>query len=176
GERATSRSRCGSSSARPSAPSPTRRWPPRGPRSSASSRRSGGGFVHRGAGLGASGFAGALCAAIVERHPSLELAMVTARADAGRRLDHLYPRYRVRRELEAYDPDRVADRATAALVAYPHGAAAPVVEELRHRDLKIVDLSADFRVSRELYERWYQPHAAPALLDEAVYGLTELHR
>ena len=126
--------------------------------------------------LGAAGFAGALCASLVERHPSLELTMVTARSDAGRRLDHLYPRHRVRRELEAYDADRVAERAEAALVAYPHGAAAPVVEDLLNRGLKVVDLSADFRVPRELYERWYQPHPAPALLDRAVYGLAEAHR
>src|SRR3954469_17194396 len=132
--------------------------------------------VHRVAVLGATGFAGALAAAIVERHPQLELAMVTARSDAGRRLDHLYPRYRVRRELEAYDADVVAERADAAIVAYPHGAAAPVVEGLRARGLKVVDLSADFRVSRELYERYYQPHEAPGLLGEAVYGMPELHR
>jgi N-acetyl-gamma-glutamyl-phosphate reductase len=132
--------------------------------------------VHRVAVLGAAGFAGALCASLVERHPSLELTMVTARSDAGRRLDHLYPRHRVRRELEHYDPDRVAERADAALVAYPHGAAARVVEDLLHRGLKVVDLSADFRVTRELYERWYQPHEAPGLLERAVYGLTEVHR
>jgi N-acetyl-gamma-glutamyl-phosphate reductase len=132
--------------------------------------------VHRIAVLGAAGFAGALAAAIVERHPRLELTMVTARSDAGRRLDHLYPRHRVRRELENYNADAVAERADSALVAYPHGAAAPVVEDLRRRGLKVVDLSADFRVSQELYERYYQPHEAPALLGEAVYGMPELHR
>ena len=132
--------------------------------------------MHRVAVLGASGFAGALCAHLVDRHPRLELAAVTARADAGRRLDHLYPRYRVRRELESFDADAVAERADAALVAYPHGAAAPVVEALRARGLKVADLSADFRLSRSAYERYYQPHEAPALLDDAVYGLTEAHR
>ena len=132
--------------------------------------------VPRVAVLGAAGFAGALAAAIVERHPRLELTLVTARSDAGRRLDHLYPRYRVRRELEAYDADAVAERADAAIVAYPHGAAAPVVEDLRRRGLKVVDLSADFRLSQELYERYYQPHAAPALLGESVYGMPELYR
>jgi N-acetyl-gamma-glutamyl-phosphate reductase len=126
--------------------------------------------------VGASGFAGALCAALVERHPRLELDVVTARADAGRLLSDLYPRYRVARKLEPFDPDRVADGCDAALVAYPHGASGPVVEELRTRGVKVVDLSADFRVPRELYERWYGPHPAPRLLDEAVYGLTELRR
>jgi N-acetyl-gamma-glutamyl-phosphate reductase len=132
--------------------------------------------VHRVAVAGASGFAGALAAYLVDRHPQLELTAVTARSDAGRRLDALYPRYRVGLTLEEFDADSVAERADAALVAYPHGAAAPVVKALRDRGLKIVDLSADFRVSRELYERYYQPHEAPELLAEAVYGLTELHR
>ena len=126
--------------------------------------------------VGASGFAGALCAAIVERHPRLELGVVTARSDAGRRLSDLYPRYRVDRKLESFDADRVAEGCDAALVAYPHGASGPTVEELRTRGLKVVDLSADFRVPLDLYERWYGPHPAPKLLDEAVYGLTELKR
>ena len=132
--------------------------------------------MHRVAVIGAAGFAGALAAAIVQRHPRLELAAVTARSDAGRRLDHVYPRYRVPLELESFEADRIAERADAALVAYPHGAAAPVVEALRTRGVKVVDLSADFRLGREAYERYYQPHEAPALLPEAVYGLTELHR
>ena len=125
---------------------------------------------------GASGFAGALAAHIVDRHPSLELTAVTARSDAGQRLDALYPRYRVRMELEGFDADAVAQRADAALVAYPHGAAAPVVRALLERGLKVVDLSADFRLDRERYERYYQPHEAPELIERAVYGLTELHR
>jgi N-acetyl-gamma-glutamyl-phosphate reductase len=125
---------------------------------------------------GASGFAGALCAALVERHPELELTLVTARSDAGKRLDQLYPRHRVPLVLEEFDPDRVAAQADAALVAYPHGAAAPAVKALRERGLKVVDLSADFRLDQGRYESYYQPHEAPELLEEAVYGLTELHR
>jgi N-acetyl-gamma-glutamyl-phosphate reductase len=126
--------------------------------------------------IGASGFAGALCAALVERHPRFELDVVTARSDAGRRLSDLYPRYRVERKLETFDADRVAEACDAAFVAYPHGASGPTVEELRGRGLKVVDLSADFRVPVELYERWYGPHPAPKLIGEAVYGLTELNR
>ena len=125
---------------------------------------------------GATGFAGALAAAIVERHPSLELTAVTARAEAGRALSELYPRYPVTLALEPFDADALAERADAALVGYPHGAAAPAVRALRERGMKVVDLSADFRLDRERYERYYQPHEAPELLDEAVYGLTEIHR
>ena len=126
--------------------------------------------------LGAAGFAGAVAAALVQRHPRLELTMITARSDAGKRLDHIYPRHRVRMELDAYDPDAVAARADVAIVGYPHGAAAPVVEDMLNRGLKVVDLSADFRLDRERYERYYQPHEAPGLIGRAVYGLPELHR
>ena len=126
--------------------------------------------------LGATGFGGALCARLVDRHPSLELTVATARAEAGRRHDEIYPRYGVDRVLEVFDADAVAERAQAALVAYPHKAAAPAVRALRERGLKVVDLSADFRLDRASYERWYQPHEAPELLGEAVYGLPEAHR
>jgi N-acetyl-gamma-glutamyl-phosphate reductase len=132
--------------------------------------------VHNVAVLGATGFSGALCAHLVDRHPSLELTVATARAEAGRRHDELYPRYGVAQVLEEFDPDATAERADAALVAYPHKTAALAVRQLRERDLKVVDLSADFRLDRESYERWYQPHEAPELLDEAVYGLPEAHR
>src|SRR5919199_2213234 len=126
--------------------------------------------------IGAAGYGGAVAAAILWRHPELELAAVTARSDAGRRHDDLYPRYRVPLVLEEFDADAIATRAQSAVVAYPHGAAAPAVKALRERGLKVVDLSADFRLDRERYERWYQAHAAPELLDDAVYGLTEAHR
>jgi N-acetyl-gamma-glutamyl-phosphate reductase len=126
--------------------------------------------------IGAAGFGGAVCAHICQHHPSLELTAVTGRGEAGRRHDELYPAHRVPLELERFDPDAVAERADAALVAYPHKAAAGAVRALRERGLRVVDLSADFRLDRERYERWYQPHQAPELLDEAVYGLPEAHR
>ena len=126
--------------------------------------------------LGAAGYAGAIAAQLLHRHPRFELAHVTARAEAGARLDDVHPRTRVPLELEAYDPDAHGD-VDAAVVAYPHGAAAPVVAELRERGVRVVDLSADFRLrDRAIYEDWYGEHGAPELFGEAVYGLPELHR
>ena len=125
---------------------------------------------------GASGFAGALAAHLVWNHPLLELTAVTSRSDVGTRLDELYPRYRVTHELTELDMDEVAGL-DAAIVAYPHAASAPVVAEMRRRGLKVVDLSADFRLrDLETYERWYGPHPNPELIGEAAYGLTELNR
>ncbi len=125
---------------------------------------------------GASGFAGAIAARLIDRHPHFALGPVTSRSDAGRTLDELYPHHRVTATLEEFDVDR-HDDVDAAIVAYPHGAAAPVVAALRGRGVRVVDLSADFRLrERSVYEEWYVPHTAPDLLPEAVYGLTELHR
>jgi N-acetyl-gamma-glutamyl-phosphate reductase len=125
---------------------------------------------------GASGFTGALAAQIVWRHPHLQLVAATSRSDAGKRLDALYPRYRVPIELTELDLDRL-DGIDAAIVAYPHGAAAPTVAALRRAGAVVVDLSADFRLREmDTYERWYGEHGAPELFGEAVYGLSELYR
>ncbi|MBX5441918.1 MAG: N-acetyl-gamma-glutamyl-phosphate reductase [Solirubrobacteraceae bacterium] len=126
--------------------------------------------------LGASGFAGALAARLLWRHPHFELVAVTSRSDAGRRLDDLYPHHRVPLVLDAYEIDELGP-VDAAVVAYPHGAAAPTVAELHERGIRVVDLSADFRLRDvAVYEEWYVEHPAPQLIERAVYGLPELHR
>jgi N-acetyl-gamma-glutamyl-phosphate reductase len=125
---------------------------------------------------GGTGFAGALAAQLLWRHPGFELVGVTGRSERGRRLEDLYPRYRVPLTIEQLDLDR-QDGLDGAIVAYPHAAAAPTVAALRGLGARVVDLSADYRLrSLATYERWYGAHPRPDLLDEAVYGLTELHR
>ena len=125
---------------------------------------------------GASGFAGALAASLVHRHPRLELAAATARTDAGTRLDRLDPRYRVPIELTELETESAGDY-EAAIVAYPHGAAAEVVARFVEAGVPVVDVSADFRLhDLAVYEETYGDHTAPELLADAVYGLTELHR
>ena len=133
-------------------------------------------MTHSVAVFGAAGYAGALSARLLDRHPAFELRTVTARSDIGRRLDDLYPHHRVTLELEELDLDRHGD-VDAAVVAYPHGAAAELVAELYRRDVKVVDLSADFRLrDAAVYEEWYRAHPEPELLPSAVYGLPERYR
>jgi N-acetyl-gamma-glutamyl-phosphate reductase len=125
---------------------------------------------------GATGFAGALATHLLWRNPGFQLVAVAGRSEVGRRLDDLYPRYRVPLQIEALDLDAIG-AIDAAVVAYPHAAAAPTVGALRERGVRVVDLSADFRLSSlATYERWYGEHPRPDLLAQAVYGLTELHR
>jgi N-acetyl-gamma-glutamyl-phosphate reductase len=126
--------------------------------------------------LGAAGYAGAVASWLLHRHPHFELTHVTARSDAGVPLADVHPRTRVQLVLEPYDLDAVRG-VDAAVVAYPHGAAGPVVAELREAGVRVVDLSADFRLhDRATYEDWYGEHPAPELVGGAVYGLPELHR
>ncbi len=125
---------------------------------------------------GATGFAGALAAQLLWRHPDFELVAVTGRSETGRPLHELYPRYRVPLAIEELDAVALDDL-DAAVVAYPHAAAAPTVAALLEAGARVVDLSADFRLrSLETYERWYGPHPRPELIERAAYGLTELHR
>ncbi len=125
---------------------------------------------------GATGFAGALAAHLLWRHPDFELVAVTGRSELGTPLSALYPRYRVPLAIEQLAPDAL-EGIDAAVVAYPHAAAAPTVAALHERAIRVVDLSADFRLrSLPTYERWYGEHPRPELLGEAVYGLSELHR
>ena len=125
---------------------------------------------------GATGFTGALAAHLLWRHPDFELVAVTGRSEVGRPLQEVYPRYRVPLSFQELEIERL-EGIDAAIVAYPHAAAAPTVAALRERGIRVVDLSADFRLrSRASYEQWYGEHPRPELLEEAVYGLTELHR
>jgi N-acetyl-gamma-glutamyl-phosphate reductase len=126
--------------------------------------------------LGGSGYTGALAAHLLWRHPFFELVAVTSRSDAGTPLQELHPRHRVPLVLEELDLERHGD-VDAAVVAYPHGAAASVVAALRERGVRVVDLSADFRLrDAGTYEAYYGEHGAPDLFGQGVYGLTELRR
>lgn len=125
---------------------------------------------------GVTGYTGALSAWLVWRHPELELVRITGRSEQGKKLSELYPRYEVPLEITGLEV-AAFDDVEVGIVAYPHGASAPVVAEMRGMGLSVVDLSADFRLSDiATYERYYGAHGAPELLDGAVYGLPELNR
>ena len=129
--------------------------------------------------IGASGYTGVELMRILAGHPEVELTAVTSRQYVGVPVAELFPSLRDIVRLSFMD-NRVAEIAGLAdlvFTALPHKAAIEVVAELHGAGKKVVDLSADYRFSdRKLYESWYQPHTAPELLAEAVYGLPELFR
>ena len=127
--------------------------------------------------FGAAGFAGAQLAALVDRHPSLELGAITARGNAGRRLVEVAPEHRVERRLEPPDVEAV-DAGDLVAVCYPHAEAAALVSDLVDRGARVVNVSADHRLRDPgLYPAVYGfEHPRPDLLAEAVYGLPERYR
>ena len=131
--------------------------------------------------VGASGYSGQELLRLLLLHPGTELTAVTSRQEAGRSLGQVFPRFRglPGSELTFIQPDPDAIAATgaqAAFLALPHGVAAEIARALLKRGLKVVDLSADFRLrDPEVYAEFYDhPHPAPDLLGEAIYGLPEI--
>ncbi len=124
--------------------------------------------------VGASGYAGRELCRLLERHPGLALA---GRFSARTGVDPEPPALPVDPTVERLDLERL-DGLDGLFVCAPHGATAQLVVEGLDRGLRVVDLSADFRLrDGALFERVYgSAHPAPTLLDEAVYGLTEHQR
>jgi N-acetyl-gamma-glutamyl-phosphate reductase len=128
--------------------------------------------------LGASGYTGAELLRLLADHPHAEIAALTAERSAGKPVEAVFP-HLAGRGLPGLVTNDAVDWSEVDLVfcALPHGTTQDVVAALP-RHLRIVDLSADFRLANiSTYAEWYgHPHRAPALQAEAVYGLTELAR
>ena len=129
--------------------------------------------------VGGTGYTGVELMRILALHPGVEVAVVTSRADAGARVDAVYPNLRGHLDILFSLPD-VETLAACDVVffATPNGTAMSMAEPLLARNVKVIDLSADFRLkdARE-WSRWYgMEHACPDLIGEAVYGLPEVNR
>ncbi|MEQ1794073.1 MAG: N-acetyl-gamma-glutamyl-phosphate reductase [Nitrospira sp.] len=129
---------------------------------------------------GASGYAGAELVRLAAAHPFFEIAAVTSEKSAGQSVASVFPSLTgvVQHTFEALAPEALTERADALFLALPHTKSQEPVALCMKSGKLVVDLSADYRLkSVAAYEQWYQtPHAHPALLQEAVYGLPELHR
>lgn len=128
--------------------------------------------------LGASGYTGAELLRFLLVHKGVEVTHLTAEKHAGKSLGDVFPHLAgyLDLALEPLDANSVPEDTDIVFAALPHGASAKIISELFGRDIKIVDLGADFRLSRERYEAWYGEHPCPELIEEAVYGLPELNR
>ena len=125
--------------------------------------------------INVTGYSGCELARILYKHSEVEIASVTGRSAVGQKLGDVFPHLSALDLTIAPELDGSLDLVFSAL---PHKASAEAVIPALKQGLKVVDISADFRLkSAQEYEQWYGvPHQEPGYLEEAVYGLPELHR
>lgn len=128
--------------------------------------------------IGASGYTGLELMRLLARHPGVTLVALTSREYQGRPVREVFPALSRIIDQPFISPESkdLIHTAQVVFTAVPHQTAMALVPGLLKAGCRVVDLSADFRFrDRGVYEEWYQPHTAPGLLSEAVYGLPEIH-
>ncbi len=128
--------------------------------------------------IGASGYSGQELVRLLLRHPQIEIVQFTSRQYAGKPVSEIFPRFRGQVTATFIEPDAGKISADVAFLALPHGVAAEFAVPLLKNGVKVIDLSADFRMkSAATYKEFYEhEHPTPALLAQAVYGLPEIYR
>ena len=129
--------------------------------------------------IGGTGYTGVELLRILTLHPEVQIHKVTSRADAGKRVDSLYPNLRGYVDAVFTEPSMESlGECDVVFFATPNGTAMRMAEPLLERGVKIIDLAADFRLTDPAaWEHWYgEPHTCPRLMQEAVYGLPEINR
>ncbi len=127
--------------------------------------------------VGANGYAGAELVRILVAHPEANLTIITSRQYSGKKFSRIYPSMENVVDLVCEDMsiDRLCDAADVIFTALPHKIPMEIIPGLINNGKKVIDLSADFRFSDVArYEAFYQPHTAPELLKQSVYGLSEI--
>jgi N-acetyl-gamma-glutamyl-phosphate reductase len=130
--------------------------------------------------IGSSGYTGGELMRILLNHSRVTVTAITSEKSAGKPLAAIFPHLSGLTALvcEHLDPDTIAQKADFVFLALPHVTAQEAAFKFRQLGKKVVDLSADYRLSDPaVYEAWYEhKHQYPELLKSAVYGLPELHR
>lgn len=129
--------------------------------------------------VGATGYTGLELVRILSQHPKVKITALTSESYSGQAYSSVFPALYslVNTRLETLNPEKIAGKADFIFTAVPHKEAMQVVPFFIKEKKKVVDLSADFRFSKkDTYEKWYQKHTAPDLLQMSVYGLPEINR
>ena len=129
--------------------------------------------------VGVSGYSGRELLRLLLVHPNAEIVYVSANTTTGKVSD-VWPEFAGKTDLvcQPYDIDEAA-KADLVFLATPHTVSMKLAPELLERDVRVIDISGDFRLSSpEEYAKWYKidNHAAPHLLQDAVYGLPEIYK
>ena len=125
--------------------------------------------------INVTGYAGVEIARILARHPEAEISTVTGRSSAGKKMGEIFPHLS---ELDLTITEDLTESVDVLFSALPHAAGAIKLTSMLDDGVKVIDVSADFRLKNSSeYKEWYGiDHPCPEYLDEAVYGLTELNR
>ena len=129
--------------------------------------------------VGATGYTGQELLRVLVKHPHVTLQAVTSRSEAGKSVTSLFPNLRGHAELTFVEPDaEILQSCDVVFFATPNGTAMTMVPELINAGVKVIDLSADFRLKDvQVWSQWYgMEHACPDVVAEAVYGLPEMFR
>jgi N-acetyl-gamma-glutamyl-phosphate reductase len=129
--------------------------------------------------VGGTGYTGVELLRILAAHPEVEITAITSRGEAGARVADYFPSLRGRVDVAFTEPIAANLRGCdCVFFATPNGVAMSQAKALLDQGMRVVDLSADFRLKdRAVWEKWYKvTHAAPELFAEAVYGLPEINR
>ncbi len=130
--------------------------------------------------VGGTGYVGSELLRLLLLHPEVEITTVTSRQNAGEYLFNVHPNLRGHTQLK-FVPLNIGElqkNCDLVFTATPHGGSLNLVPKLLETGLKVIDMSADFRLKNPIdYDKWYGwSHTSPRLLKEAVYGLPEVHR
>lgn len=129
--------------------------------------------------VGGTGYTGVELLRLLVGHPDVEISIITSRSEAGMPVADMFPNLRGHLDLQFTEPDDDAlAECDVVFFATPHTVAMSSVPALMQRDVRVIDLSADFRLKdTDLWAQWYNtPHTCPEYAAEAVYGLPELNR
>ena len=129
--------------------------------------------------VGGTGYTGVELLRLLILHPQADIALITSRQEAGRKVTDIFPNLRGHFDLSFSEPNTAAlASCDVVFFATPHGVAQASVPELLDQGVKVIDLSADFRIrSVPVWEQWYgQSHGSPERIADAVYGLPEINR
>ncbi len=129
--------------------------------------------------VGGTGYTGAELLRLLTHHREAEVVLITSRAETGKAVTEIFPHLTAYRHLQFSDPNTTPlTECDVVFYATPHGIAMKQAVALLEKGLKIIDLSADFRITDpEIWFKWYKmKHECPDLLPKAVYGLPEILR
>jgi [amino group carrier protein]-6-phospho-L-2-aminoadipate/5-phospho-L-glutamate reductase len=130
--------------------------------------------------IGASGYVGGELLRLLVVHPDVELSVLTSRQNSGDYVHRVHPSLKgfIDLTFSPMELDKIVNQCDLVFVSVPHGNALNIVKDLYSTDIKIVDLSADFRLKNpDDYVKWYGwEHPFPDLLSKSVYGIPEIHR